>query len=123
MTEQTLSILWNDGDDSKNSVVLTKVSGEKIVLSIGDFITYNGRKDGVRITGFSGTDREIIGPIGMYYTPWRKEAQKWATQKWCLKGDMRHIIALPCGSPHWGEIIDWNSVNHLNDGVCPVEVV
>jgi hypothetical protein len=114
---QETSVLW-ECNKSKDSVILTKKTGEKLVLKIGTFITYEGRPDGVKITDFSG-DNNVEGPIGMFYTPWRKDQQKWAEPKWSLRGDMRHIIALPCGVTHWGEQINWNSVVLLHDGKCP----
>jgi hypothetical protein len=114
---QETTVLWELAD-STQSVVLTKKNGEKLPLRVGDFITYDGRPDGVRITGFSG-DRDLAGPIGMFYTPWRKDQEKWAESKWCLKGDMRHIIAFPCGEQHWGEQLNWNTVALFLNGKCP----
>ena len=111
-----VQVLWLDTDDSHdtlyNAIILTKTDNETMILRIGDFITYNGRPDGVRIEEFTGGFDNSKGPIGMTYLPWRKEEQQWATPKWNLKGNIRHIIAYPCGIERYGEHIDWNTVRH-----------
>ena len=113
-------VLWSTPNNS-NTVILTKENNEIVILSIGDFITYRGRPDGVRIEEFTGRlDQE--GPMGMTYLPWRKEESKWASYLWSMRGNVRHIIAFPCGMQHYGEQIEWNTVSLLNNGVCPVAV-
>ena len=109
-------VLWNGSGTSQ--VVLTKANNETITLRVGDFITYRGRPDGVRIEGFTGNINDE-GPMGMEYLPWRKSTQKWAELLWSLRGNVRHIIAFPCGMQHYGEQIEWLSVEHLNGGICP----
>lgn len=111
-------VLWDSNDTEKTQVILTKENNETVTLCVGDFITYNGRPDGVRIEDFTG-QRTDIGPIGMTYLPWRKEKSRWATVIWSLRGNLRHIIAHPCGMMKYGEHIDWETVELLNDGVCP----
>lgn len=112
-------VLWSTRDNT-NTVILTKENNETVILSIGDFITYKGRPDGVRIDGFTGSLKDE-GPMGMEYLPWRKEASRWASFLWSLRGNVRHAIAFPCGMTHYGEQIDWNTVELLNNGVCPQE--
>ena len=94
------------------SILLTKESNEIVTLCVGDFITYTGRPDVVRIDEFTGRATDE-GPMGMTYRPWRKESKKFAEILWSLKGNVRHIIAYPCGMSHYGEQIDWNSIAHL----------
>jgi hypothetical protein len=35
------------------------------------------------------------------------------------KGNPYNIIAFPVGAPHWGEQIDWETVELKNGGTCP----
>ena len=111
-----VQILWasSSPDITKTSVTLIKTNNETMTLSVGDFITYKGRPDGVRIEEFTGSfDATKEGPIGMTYLPWRKQTQQWATLSWnIMRGNIRHIIAYPCGMTHYGEHIDWNTVEH-----------
>jgi len=107
-----LSVLW-ETKESKDSVILTKDNGDVLILKVGDFIVFAGRTEGVIIQGFSVSVKEIDtrGPIGMYYLPWRPAEKRWATPVWSiLKGNPRHIIAIPVGLQHYGEIINWNTV-------------
>ena len=111
------TVLWVDNKDY-TKVILTKDTDETMIISIGDFITYKGRPDGVRVEGFTRKERDVEGPIGMTYLPWRKEQNKWATLSWSImRGNNRHLIAFPCGQAHWGEHIDWNTMSHF--GECP----
>jgi hypothetical protein len=115
-----MSLLWKDPSD-KTCAILTK-SNEIITLKVGDFITYKGRKDssdGVRIEEFTWKSSDPSGPIGMIYLPWRAAEKRWATVAWSMKGNLRHIIAFPVGTSHFGQHIDWETVQHVNDGVCP----
>ena len=113
------TVLWIDTNDH-TKVILRKDSDETLVLSVGDFITYEGRPDGVRIEGFTFTNKEHEreGPIGMTYIPWRPKEKRWASISWSLmRGNNRHIIAFPCGRSHFGEHIDWNTMYKLDE--CP----
>ena len=92
---------------------LTKESGEKIELSVGTLVRYRGRPDGVKITGFSSKEEDQRGPIGLYYLPWRGD--HWAEVAWSLRGNPRHLIAFPVGSRHYGEQIEWNTVELLSE--------
>ena len=89
-----------------------------MTLNVGDFITYEGRPDGVRIEQFTHKKSDPRGPIGFVYLPWRAEG-KWATPIFNLRGNPRHIIAYPVGIDNYGEHIDWNNVKLLNGGRCP----
>ena len=111
-------VLWDTTSTDTTQVILTKENNETVTLRVGDFITYEGRPDGVRIEGFTG-ERTEQGPIGMTYLPWRKEESRWATVVYSLRGNMRHIIAHPCGTMKYGEHIIWDTVELLNGGVCP----
>ena len=111
------SVLWIDAAD-KTKVIYTKENGEKLLLSVGDFITYEGRPDGVRIDSFTHA-YEKPGPIGFTYRPWRPEGRRWASLSFGLRGDDRHVIAYPCGMPHFGQHINWATIKKLP--YCPKE--
>ena len=106
-------IQWNVQSES---IILTKDDGSTLIITVGEFITYNGREGGVRVESFLGKNAE--GPSIMEYLPWR--GMRWATYSFSLRGNTRIIICPPIGIPHYGEHIDWNTVLHINDGICPV---
>jgi len=112
------TVLWKN-PGNHNTVILKKVNNETLTLSVGDFITYKGRPDGVRIDAFTSKESDPRGPIGLVYLPWRQDEQRWATYVWSLKGNPRHLIAFPVGEPHYGEQVDWDTVELLNEGKCP----
>ena len=115
-----MSLLWKDPND-KTCAILTK-SNEIITLKVGDFITFKGRQDtsaGVRIDEFTWKSSDDRGPIGLVYLPWRSAEKRWATPLCSIKGNPRHLIAFPVGSQHYGQQIDWETVELMNDGVCP----
>ena len=103
-------IYWLEQD---KTAILTKESGEKIELSVGTLIKYRGRPGGVKITGFSSKGTDTRGPIGLYYLPWRGD--HWAEMEWTLRGNPRHLIAFPVGTPHFGQHIDWDTVELLSE--------
>ena len=116
------TVFWaepNSVSNIKYNVILTKENNETLTLRVGDFIKFRGRDSGVRIDGFSSKDSDTRGPIGFFYSPWRVAEQRWATPVFTLRGNSRHIIAYPVGNPHYGEHIDWSTVELLNGGVCP----
>lgn len=113
-----MTLFWKDPSDNTYAI-LTKTNNEIITLKVGDFITYDGRPDGVRIEGFTYKSTDPRGPIGLTYLPWRLLEQRWASISWSFKGNTRHLIAFPVGAPHYGEQVEWDSVTLMNDGVCP----
>jgi hypothetical protein len=100
-----LQILWSDPE---KTAILTKENGNQIELHVGSLISYKERNGFVKITGFTSKDSDKRGPIGVTYLPWRGE--RWASELFTLKGNPRHLIAFPVGMRHYGEQIDWNSV-------------
>ena len=109
---------WINPSDN-TSILLTKQNGTKLTLNVGDCITYRAfcdelsRPDGVIITSFTSKNfkSEInVGPIGMTYLPWRKDENRWATHAFSMKGNPRHIICYPTGTPHYGQHIEWETV-------------
>ena len=106
-----VNIQWHDA----TSILLTKDDDSTLILRKGEFITYEGRELGAKIIHFSGNDP--AGPIGMEYLPWRGD--RWATPAISLRGNTRHIICYPVGILHFGQHINWNTVELLNHGVCP----
>ena len=108
---------WINPTDN-TSIFLTRQNGTNLILNVGDCITFGGfghnRSDGVIITAFTSKDfksKPDIVPIGMTYLPWRKDEKRWATASYGMRGDSRHIICYPTGTPHYGEHIDWETVN------------
>jgi hypothetical protein len=119
------TVFWSSPEsvsDVKYCVVLSKENNEILTLRVGDFIKYRGRETGVRIDGFSSKGSDERGPIGFFYTPWRVAEQRWANPIFTLRGNSRHIIAYPVGNMHYGEHIDWSTVELLNGGICPTAV-
>lgn len=114
-----LTVFWTSLDSTR-TITITKDNNEIVTLNVGDFITYEGRPDGVRIEEFTHKKTDPRGPIGMIYLPWRAEG-KWATPTFTLRGNPRHIIAYPVGIDNYGEHIDWNTVELVNGGICPEE--
>lgn len=98
----------------EQSIIIHKVDGSNLLVQIGEFITYKGREGGVRVDKFIGNS---VGPWGMEYLPWR--GARWATPEWSLRGNQRFIICLPYGVEKYGQHIDWNTVEHVNNGICP----
>ena len=97
-------ISWNVKGES---VKLVKDDGSEMILSVGDFIKFEGRDEGVRI-------EQIVGdnPIGMEYLPWR--GARWATPVFSLRGNPRFLVCYPYGKNTYGQHINWNTVEHLD---------
>jgi len=124
--DDTLDNTLDDTLDN-TSVILTKSDGktitEKIILSVGNVITYDGtnpRPDGVKIISFTTTkdlkSNQNVGPIGMRYLPWRKKEKLWAEPAYVgMRGDPRHIICYPVGKNSYGEHIDWGTVKLITN--------
>ena len=110
------TITW---DNYPNSIqVHTKANN--IILKIGDCIIYSTREYPVRIDKFAGKDD--VGPIGFEYLPWRGD--RWATPTFGLRGNPRFIICPPTGLPHYGQHIDWDSIEIVsNPHVLPHESI
>jgi hypothetical protein len=116
-----MTLLWKEPGNF-DTAILTKKNNDILTLSVGDFITYEGRPEGVKITCFTRKDSDTRGPIGLCYLPWRPKETRWATEVWTLKGNPRHLIAFPVGLKHFGEQCDWNTVELKDDGICPIEL-
>lgn len=87
-----------------------------LILQQGDFISFWGHEEGVKITKFTG-HANSPGPIGFEYLPWWSD--RWAETLFSLRGNPRHIIAYPTGLEHYGQHIHWYSIRLLNNGKCP----
>ena len=116
-----LNVFWTN-TESHDSVTFTKENNETMTLNVGDFITFEGIHGGARIEQFTYKDSDTRGPIGLIYLPWIYEDQSWATEMWNPKGNPRHLIAEPVGNNHYGEQINWNTIQFVYDGVCPDEI-
>ena len=83
-------------------------------LRVGDFITFASNPLGVRIDEFVGKDP--AGPMGMVYRPWLGD--KYADCNFGLRGNPCFIICYPAGLDHYGQHIDWETVE-----VCDAPLV
>lgn len=106
-----MSLLWKD--ENQSIAVLTKKNGDTIELSKGTLFKYPVRPLGVKITGFTSKESDLRGPIGVEYLPWR--GTRWGSTLYSFKGNLRHLIAHPVGFCHYGEHIDWESIELLTD--------
>ena len=106
-----MTTVWHN---APTSVLHTKRNGNKLILNVGDCILYEGRDLPVRIEKFTG-DKEVMGFI---YLPWRGE--RWATPVFSMRGDARHMICYPWGLEHYGQHMNWESVElAVNPEVTP----
>ena len=114
---------WVNLDDD-TSILLTKTNGNTLRLNVGDCITYRAycddlsRPDGVIIKSFTSKiskSEPNDGPIGMTYLPWRKDEKRWAEPEFTMRGDPRHIICYPTGTPHYGQHIEWETVELISN--------
>ena len=96
-----MSTVWHN---YPTSVLHTKRNGDKLILNVGDCILYEGRDLPVRIESFTGGK----DPIGFTYLPWR--GNRWATPVFGMRGDVRHMICYPSGLDHYGQHMNWESV-------------
>ena len=111
-------ILWSD---IEKTAILEKENGSKIEINVGTILTWPGRPLGVKVTGFSYKSTDTRGPIGIYYLPWR--GNEWAEVAWSIRGNPRHLIAYPVGTIHYGEQVDWETVELLdNDGLLQIQM-
>lgn len=111
-----MSVMWKN-PLSKTEALLTKENGEVLELRVGLFIKYGQRKDGVKIEEFTWKGSDPRGPIGITYLPWRPNEKRWGSHLWSMKGNLRHLICFPVGFSHFGEQINWETVEIL--GECP----
>ena len=66
------------------TLLLTKKDGSTLTIQAGDYITYTGQENGVRVEKIEGYEE---GPIGITYLPWRINESRWATPLLTLKGN------------------------------------
>ena len=103
----TTNVTW---DNYPNSVqVHRKVNN--IILKIGDCFIYKSRDLPVRIDKFVSKDDS--GPMGFEYLPWRGD--RWGTPSFGLRGNLRFIICPPTGLPHYGQHIDWDTIEIVSN--------
>ena len=96
------TVTWDKPGDS----VVVSAAGRTIHLKVGDCITFARVPLGVRIDEFSGKDP--LGPMGMVYLPWLVD--KFADYAFTLRGNPYFIICPPVGMAHYGQHIDWATV-------------
>ena len=98
-----MSTTWNHLGES--IVVTTETTSFGIKL--GDFIKMDGFPLGVRVDEFVGKDP--AGPMGMVYRPWLGD--KFADFNFGgLRGNPCFIICYPVGFDHYGQHIQWDTV-------------
>jgi hypothetical protein len=99
------NITWHEYPNS----IQFQYNNNTIILKIGDCIIYKSRELPVRIDQFIGyRDDPNSGPLGFEYLPWRGD--RWGTPTWGLRGNPRFIICPPTGLPHYGQHIEWDTV-------------
>jgi hypothetical protein len=97
-----------------NEIKIIIKDQDPYILSVGDFITFEGRTDtGCIIVKICGYEDES-GPRCFTYLPWRDEDGRWATRQFSLRGDPRRIICYPEGSRHYGLHINWATIKNMN---------
>ncbi len=119
--EDTEDVLFSNISKTKvewhefpHSIKVSVNNLEPYILSVGDFITFEGRTDtGVIIVKIYGY-KEESGPRCMTYLPWRDETGRWATRLFSLRGDPRSIICYPEGTRHYGQHINWATIKNMN---------
>jgi len=92
--------IWKNPSTKTFYLYRNDTDEDPLVLSAGTCITWEGRKDYVKITQVLGTESEE-GPRGFTYLPYREEG-RWASLAFTLRGDPRFIICYPSGTPHYG---------------------
>ena len=98
-----VKVSWHEYPNS----IQFEQNNNTIILKLGDCIIYKSRDLPVRIDRFLGKDNES-GPIGFEFLPWRGD--RWATLAFGLRGNPRFIICPPVGLPHYGQHIDWDTI-------------
>ena len=96
-----MTTCWNEYN---KSILLTKKNGNILIIKVGDCIIHDLRSEPIRIDKFTGKE-EVMG---VEYLPWR--GARWATPTISLRGNPRHIICIPGGISHYGQHIDWETV-------------
>lgn len=97
-----MNITWHEYHKS--------IKVNNIILKLGDCIIYKTRELPVRIEKFVGYQE---GPIGFEYLPWRGE--RWGTPTWGIRGNPRFIICPPTGLPHYGQHIEWETIQIVSN--------
>jgi len=103
------------------SILHTKRDGSKLIIKLGDCITHSRHELPIRVDRFTFVNDEEV--IGFEYLPWR--GTRWATPAFSMRGNPRHIICMPGGILHYGQHIEWDTVqvvpnpdqSHLIDSV------
>jgi len=112
-----MTTTWTD--DSKTAVLLTKKDGTELLFQQGDFVSFEGREDGVKIVHIRSAEDDA-GPRGFEYLPWRAQEQRWATPIIVvLSKQPRFVVCKPSGNSTWGQHIDWETFALLDGGKCP----
>jgi hypothetical protein len=114
---ESTTVTWDNYPKS----IQVHTKSNNIILKIGDCIIYDTREYPVRIDKFAGKD-DAPGPMGFEYLPWRGD--RWATPTFGLRGNPRFIICPPTGLPHYGQHINWDTLEIVsNPHVLPDESI
>lgn len=115
------NITWLNPDDF-TAIKVERPSGT-IELRVNDFITYEGRPDGLIIKQFISNATDLRGPIGMTFLPWRKAEGRWGTPRFTMKGNDHFIICYPVGLQHYGTHINWDTVALASQPLNPLDAL
>ena len=110
------STTWTD--EKKTAVRLKKLDGTELVFRQGDFVTFKGREDGVKIIEIRYRTNDP-GPAGFEYLPWRVDEQRWATRIITFSRQPRFVVCYPSGITTCGQHINWESFDLIDGGTCP----
>lgn len=101
--------LWKDFSAKQFYLYRTPDDTQPLVLEPNACITWDQRKDYVKIVKVFGIDTEE-GPRGFTYLPYRHSENRWATPIVSMRGDNRFVICYPAGFPHYGLHITMNTI-------------
>lgn len=105
------------------SILHKKRDGSTLIIKLGDCITHSRHELPIRVDRFTFVnDKEVIG---FEYLPWR--GTRWGTPAFSMRGNPRHIICMPGGIFHYGQHIEWDTVQVVpnpdpNHKVSPFEL-
>lgn len=97
-----------DNNEYERAFILYKSNGSTLKVKKGDWVKIPGRNDKCIIDSINNNIKNLPGPLGITYLPWRYNERRFASVSWNMKGNQRFIICYPYGRRHYGHHIDWD---------------